>query len=133
MPDFNEAPLTNSMRGFLLEHERAEPVARASSDIDRKEQTKKMQRASNQRRPSTKHERSSGFKTFPGVVVGHTIEDVVRNLIGYGSKPDLLKMLASRARQADAALGTCTDADADLLAMGLLSWTRSNAQAKIHG
>ena len=66
-----------------------------------------------------------------GIVVGHTVQDIVRALHPFGSKQTLLNLLAKLARQADAAIGTCQGGDVGLLNMGLLSMTQDGAHAHL--
>ena len=114
----------------LAPKERAAKSPKAATEEERKRREQEMRKCSNQLRPSTRMERSQGSCTIGGIVVGHTVEDLVRNLHPFGPKKKLLVELAGLARQADAALGTCKGDDVFMLNMGLLSMTQSCAQAQ---
>lgn len=105
--------------------------SKSMSDDERKRRAKELKRQSNAARPSTKSERRAGVHAVAGIVVGHTVEDIVRALRPFGSKQALLNLLAKLARQADAAIGTCQGGDVGLLNMGLLSMTQDGAQARM--
>ena len=105
--------------------------SKSMSDDERKRRAKDLKHQSNAARPSTKSGRKAGREhAIAGIVVGHTVQDIVRALRPFGSKQALLNLLAKLARQADAAIGTCQGGDVGLLNMGLLSMTQDGAQAR---
>ena len=104
--------------------------SKSMSDDERKRRAEELKRQSNAARASTKSERRAGVHAVAGIVVGHTVQDIVRALRPFGSKQALLNLLAKLARQADAAIGTCQGGDVGLLNMGLLSMTQDGAQAR---
>lgn len=114
----------------LAPKERAAKSPKAATEEERKRCKQEVRKRLNQERPNTKMERSQGSCTIGGIVVGHTVEDLVRNLHPFGPKKKLLVELARLARQADAALGTCKGDDVFMLNMGLLSMTKDCAQAQ---
>jgi len=105
--------------------------SKSMSDDERKRRAEELKRQSNAARASTKSERRAGVHAVAGIVVGHTVQDIVRALRPFGSKQALLNLLAKLARQADAAIGTCQGGDVGLLNMGLLSMTQDGAQARM--
>ena len=106
--------------------------SKSMSDDERKRRAKDLKHQSNAARPSTKSGRKAGREhAIAGIVVGHTVQDIVRALRPFGSKQALLNLLAKLARQADAAIGTCQGGDVGLLNIGLLSMTQDGAQARM--
>ena len=97
------------------------------SDDERKRRAEELKRQSN----AARSERRAGVHAVAGIVVGHTVQDIVRALRPFGPKQALLNLLAKLARQADAAIGTCQGGDVGLLNMGLLSMTQDGAQARM--
>ena len=128
--EFPTRPGSDMQSIVLAPKERAAKSSKAATEEDRKRREQEMRKRYNQQRPNTKMERSQGSCTIGGIVVGHTVEDLVRNLHPFGPKKKLLVELARLARQADAALGTCKGDDVFMLNMGLLSMTQSCAQAQ---
>ena len=128
--EFPTRPGSDMQSIVLAPKERAAKSSKAATEEDRKRREQEMRKRYNQQRPNTKMERSQGSCTIGGIVVGHTVEDLVRNLHPFGPKKKLLVELARLARQADAALGTCKGDDVFMLNMGLLSMTKDCAQAQ---
>jgi hypothetical protein len=137
LPDWSTHSFTqpswwSGMHAMLLDSTAPHSASSKSmSDDERKRRAEELKRQSNAARASTKSERRAGVHAVAGIVIGHTVQDIVRALRPFGPKQALLNLLAKLARQADAAIGTCQGGDVGLLNMGLLSMTQDGAQARM--
>ena len=80
---------------------------RAQSATSEAMSAKELKRQANAARPTTKWDRNARMREVAGLMIGCTLQDIVRSLRPFGSKHALVNLGTKLARQADAALGSC--------------------------